>query len=84
MPGTGASQEELDAQARRYGYNNWAEMEAFMNQQERSRRGPVVQTFEDRLKQNLQRAKQNVLSLHPTTLLNFAKDRISEARKKIK
>jgi hypothetical protein len=77
----GASQAELDAAARRYGYANYAQLKARQDLEERLRQEqrPRQMTIGDRLSQNLQRVKQNVLSLHPATLLEYARSRMEQA-----
>ena len=80
----GASQADLDAAARRAGYQNYAQMkarqdlEARMQQQQRQ---PRAMDFGERMTQNFERAKQNVLSLHPATLLDYARKKIEDATK---
>jgi hypothetical protein len=81
MPASkGASQAELDAAARRYGYANYAQMKARHDLEERLRQEqrPRQMTIGDRLSQNLQRAKKNVLSLHPATLLEHVRSRMEQ------
>lgn len=79
----GASQTELDAIARRYGYANYAQMKARQDledllRQQRQQQ-PQQLNLRDRLLQNFQRAKQNMLSLHPATLLEHARSRMEQA-----
>jgi len=76
-------QAELDARARAAGYRNYAELEARQKflERERQTQQPRALDFGERMTQNFERAKQNVLSLHPTTLLDYARKKIESATK---